>query len=101
MNTTICRVNLTNTFVQKNRSLQATLDLHFFVREDAVKVVTVVLQALRARQQTGRLAIVTGRGNHSRHSKAVIKPAVLAQLKQLGFSYELDERNEGSVLVLI
>jgi len=77
------------------------LDLHFFVRDDAVQVLTVVIQTLKERREIGSISVITGRGNHSRHCKAVLKPAVLTALPQLGVSWTVDDRNEGCVIVTL
>ncbi|CAN0232461.1 unnamed protein product [Ectocarpus sp. 12 AP-2014] len=82
----------------------AILELHDLTQSIALETVQVALldvirRPLRRPYWSGdkRWRIVTGMGNNSKDREAVIKPAVVELLEDLGLRPEFQQRNEGCV----
>lgn len=75
-----------------------TIDVHrLFLAEAIRKTEDALCDAIRERQP--ELRVIVGRGSHSKGGKAVLRPALKAEMEKQGLSAQVDTKNEG-VLIL-
>lgn len=76
------------------------LDLHGLFVHEAEDATREFLRSAHA-PPTGEVKIITGRGIHSAHHVAKVKPAIIALLRKSGYSYRPVPRNEGAFFVTV
>jgi len=71
------------------------VDLHYFTVKEALVLLEEKLDEFEASRAT-KLRVITGKGSHSEHREARIKPAVIKMLNRRGLPHTIDS---GSVTV--
>ena len=69
-----------------------TIDLHYLTKIEAWSKTAEFLK-----NNTGIISVVTGRGNHSQHNKAIIREHIIDNLIRFGYVYRLASNNKGVI----
>lgn len=82
----------------KKKHICKYIDLHGLILKDAIGYVNETINEILDEGQIGKLIIITGKGNSSKHGVPVLRPGIYYDLKRKNYDVFIPRNNSGMII---